>query len=1162
MNYALVSFLLFVLCIGHSFGALLFQPSNLDLTLPAIGGITEYRLALSSKDGFVAGADSVLVAHGQSRVFRLTLHASGSIWNYDALVARVSHGDYTDERSTLLPSFTPESGRRTSMQVAWDTSFVVKIQVTLSGCTDSAFIDGRMITIYERNGKQGMLSQSRQMRIPVADMDSSGTDRAFRFAVSPPPAISALSKMQSEFRITARCGTTEWHAVKSYLSTPSGWLPKAKDSVDLGSLAFNITKPIAPTTKSVTGVAYSFSDRGPTGNLLLNTLGAPSWETWNANNRDAHIVAQSTFQVVEQNQLLAYRNLPWATEHNWGYAIEPNVPTFSGANAFGSSRFVFPFLAADSITDLEAGIIRDAGSGIQAIQKIHKHGATDSIVYPLTSAGTYTTPVANPFRLQMKLAEGADTSFGQVMMSGVKDFYLGSAVLPITINGVVQQPLLDELSVPSGRVTMVLKSTSGTLQNPTVFFRRTGDTLNVADPQNCVAKFGRKDTAEQVAVSGLLLPGTYEFQAFTQQGKAWTHFGGGSFTIKAGSRLQIEETNGELVVADHSPEITILSPAALIGACVPPGGFDVQGFVDGKGAEILNVQLRVNGLYVNLSTSPMPDGKWSFAGKWTPSLFPSSNLFFEVTTNNGVKVISSRNIVTEQASIAFTSPVDPSILVPHSQAQYSLQGRVVSTQNPVSSVTLNGQAVTVDPATGVFSKVVTLQGGANSFTVIPNGVCGTIPQDAVQITRSNTLPSVSLNCATVANKFRGDIVPVSGQSTDPDSDPMASYQWNYLGTQIATTEVTSLTVRNPGNLEFCATDALGGKSCAQCFVDPTYVFRGTCSGSASVCEPNTQQDGPEYRTLYVRHTAEEIYFLVELCQAAAFESDEYLYLNLNSTIGDPNGNDFRIILDSYRPDYGMVVRSEIWDGMGWAMQGTQPRFAYSTDSEKSPLTGTPATKGSFFEIAVARPVGITDFDLNLEGSRFVISDAFHERYTFTGPPKNITIDGRPCEWSAEGCVERDWFSGVEGWTVEPATGNNHVSLEASVTNGGDAKALSLYGTIINPNTGISIIRLTNWAEISGSQSVKLDVRVPSAYSSVGAFTVEITVPDATNGKIIGTFSPTKNSQWATHTINMNLANTTGTNLNASSIVFIRIYSVYQNGSSSDPVRFDNFKLLK
>jgi hypothetical protein len=90
-----------------------------------------------------------------------------------------------------------------------------------------------------------------------------------------------------------------------------------------------------------------------------------------------------------------------------------------------------------------------------------------------------------------------------------------------------------------------------------------------------------------------------------------------------------------------------------------------------------------------------------------------------------------------------------------------------STPNGISSFTINGTNVTVDPVTGAFSQAVTLKSGSNTITSIVTDKSGGQTKDVRVITLDTKVPTVTISAPADNSTLAADFVTITGTIDDP-----------------------------------------------------------------------------------------------------------------------------------------------------------------------------------------------------------------------------------------------------------------------------------------------------------------------------------------------------------------------------------------------------------
>jgi hypothetical protein len=918
--------------------------------------------------------------------------------------------------------------------------------------------------------------------------------------------------------VRARCGAAAvWRAVPENERMDSARSSHA--STDLGTLGVDWMAAAVPTV-NVTGnapvLAAPFAQAN-VGQALFQdesmTYAADATATW-----FTKLPVPGTSQ-----QFNAYAVLPWEhgdgsvgffADHWWNtatdrlllqqgaadQAVDYNVPTAAEAQG----RAVFRHSDEFSVLTVEVSYARLAQeSGGAEFGRGRQPSATAFLSFPLRHAGTYRFGKDYPLHADLSIGNAPVPTLGEVWVRNASDAQLApNAGLEATV-GAQNSPLL--YTVPTGRVTVLFASTRGArFRSPWLEVERVGAVGGLADEQAYQGVFRRELLdVDSGSVTAIVLPGRHRFRGFARVGESVVEFG----------RFEIDVRDGDkLVVSDpDAPVITLVSPSAAGGACIAGTATTIQGTVDGLGNSVDAVLLTVNGDTIPATLVAGAGPVWNFSADWLPDPAATTyELVLTATTETGAQAQLSRTLskaASAATAIAFSAPASSPLTVPHAQSSYTLQGLVSAEPGAVPTINLGGKSVAVDPVANTWSVAVPLAAGNNTFQASAQGLCGVGPVASTTIVRPNETPAVTFDCSAFSRLFTGDNLALAATAVDPDGDAIVGQGWQFAGAAFATGTSAAYTVIGPGALAFCATDDLGGQGCGSCSLDPQFVVRGGCGRSSAICGTPNQayEDGPEYRNYYVRHSADSLYFLIEVCSPNAFESDEYLNLDLVEGVGDNFGYDKRLVLDFYRPGEAsaraMLVRSELWNAATgrWEYasvaypQGQQPHFGINNTREPSPLLGDSLDAGHFVEIAIARPAMVASIGLSLDGSRYQLPSQL--RYSLQGANHTQKVDGRSCDWTPAGCsalASEDPTDDPADWTlVNPQTG---VTVVADNTeSSGDGSSLAIYSS---GGGSREISTVVTWGQIAHSTSVSYDLWLPADASWwLGTVRLEMKVLD-------------------------------------------------------------------
>ena len=1028
------------------FANLVLAPSRLSLTFPPLGGSTVYSLALASGDSIVADFDSITVGTSQSRVENLVVPGSGTPMDFRGIRAVTTNGSQTDVREFILSSIIPSQLGFNELTVSVDTTFVVKAALTFSTCSDSVTVSSSLVTSFRRNGVPGRLLQRRISKFPPP---SQGVN--VRIGFPSEPSSPSLTRIHSQVRFGGRCGSGPWMSSTFFESGKTGWIPKLLDSVDFGAVSLIAGATASPSSMLAVGSVSDFSDRASgAGRDLADSLGAPSWALWQSSNKDSILsVSGGGYSgSVEQGQNLAGYHIPWGTSAGWGFWNEFSLPGFSGSIAYGVSKFHFPFMGSDSVAGIQVGVARTSPSSPNdsAVAMAWKSSVLDSVVFPITSSGTYSTPVSMPLRLDLVLKEvgSSDVTNGQAYMSGYQDYYSGAAQLPAMMLSVPAAPFREEISVATGRLTAVMKATSGNLVDPGLLVRRIGDTTGVADAKSFVGSFERKGTGSVMSVSAILYPGTYQIFGTTKTGHGRIRFGSRTVKVSAGDRLVLLDSAGSVKLTALSDNCRSQDSVRFrLDGASSLAGSSASILLDGSLAG--SVVLGAQSTSVSVSVAGLQPGAHQL------------ELVLQVAGSTSVNVGAEFLWRGTQPQLAFTNPATD--VQDYTSDSYAYSGTLSGTSSELVSFSLNGQPAVA--SSGVVSGTLLTTSLANPFRAVAKDVCGDSVVVSRVIGRLDHSPVAYFDCNRLQQSaYPGARLGLDGSgSSDPDGSDALAYSWTLNGTSISSLAVDTVafTGTQQASIALKVTDKFGLNDTKACLVVPGqyFVFHQCGSGNDAPACSVSGDDGPEFGKVFLRSMPGSLFMLFKQCGDDAsgsdpwFESSQYLVVDSDGdpTTGNNDGFDVRYRLDyrrNTRADSTVKIEKEVWNGSQWVETsysfpgGSAITFGVNTSQSQIAYgpTGTvlawgygkqvlpdldTAYSNRLLEMQIPIAAGARLVRWYFDGKKEELGSAQNPFiHTMNSTPlTSYAADGRTCDWLGTACtLPQDDVGGFgAGWSL-------------------------------------------------------------------------------------------------------------------------------------------------
>jgi len=1035
------------------FANLVLAPSRLALTFPSLGGNTAYSLLLTSGDSIVADFDSITVGASQSRVENLVVPGSSTPMDFRGIRAVTTNGSQTDVREFILSSIIPSPLGFNELTVSVDTSFVVKAGLAISSCSDSITVSSSLVTSFRRNGVPGRLLQRRIRKYPP---QSQGVN--IRIGFPSEPSSSSLTRIHSQIRFGGRCGNGSWTSSAFFESGKTSWIPKLLDSVDFGSVSLIAGATVSPGSMLVAGSMADFSDRVSGARKdLADSLGAPSWALWQSLNKDSLLsVSGGGYSgSVEQGQNLASYHLPWGTSIGWGFWNEFSRPEFSGTIAYGVSKIHFPFIGSDSIAGIQVGVARTSSSSPNdsAMSMIWKSSVSDSVVFPITSSGTYSTPVQMPLRLDVVLKETSPTDMtnGQIYLSGYQDYYSGTSQKSTVMLSVPTAPFREDVSIATGRLTAIMKATSGNLVDPGLIARRIGDTLGTADTKSFVGSFERKGTGSAMSVSAILYPGTYQIYGTTKTDYGRLRFGSRIVKVSAGDRLVLLDSAGVVKLTALSDNCRSQDSIRFrLDGTSSLAGSTASVLLDGSpaGRAVLGAQ----GTDVSVPVAGLQPGAHRL------------ELVLQVAGSASANVGAEFLWRGTQPQLAFT---DPSADVQdYTSDSYAYSGTLSGGATKLVSFSLNGQPAVA--SSGVVSGTLQTTSLANPFRAVAKDICGDSVVVSRVIGRLDHSPVAYFDCNRLQQSaYPGARLGLDGSgSSDPDGDPL-TYRWTVNGSLVSAQSKGMLLLGSQPSstaLDLTVTDRFGVQDTKSCQIQSGLNFVSHVCGSQtdqpSCSRPDV--DGPEFEKVFLRSGPGSLSMLFKMCGGSSgsavsepwFETDQYLYLDAD---GNPSagkdGFEVRYRLDylrNVRADSAMKVAKETWDGAKWVLQSEAlpgaSAIAFNVNSNPAGIGNSTLNLATGLQVLpdndstvpghlveLQLPVGTAGTGVRwyFDGSRQSLGNSQSPHSHSVGStPVSYAADARTCDWRGLPCD--DSLSGFgPGWTLSGSSATMREALQGA-----------------------------------------------------------------------------------------------------------------------------------